>query len=144
MFPDPSGACLETLLTYREPVFDHLLEDLDLGGRHWVFVLEHGAVLLRQGVEVRLVTDQEDRYNKQTCCQCPLYCADVRLLTRLFLKFFWRTQVHFVGAPIPLFWTSGDVSPGSQSQGGSLTCALLHLHTMDSSDSPLMRHLLTS
>ena len=51
----------ETPLTYREPVLDHLLEDLDLGGRHWVFVLEHGAVLLRQRVEVRLVSDQEDR-----------------------------------------------------------------------------------
>ena len=59
-----AGTSFETPLTYREPVLDHLLEDLDLGGRHWVFVLEHGAVLLRQRVEVRLVPDQEDRYNE--------------------------------------------------------------------------------
>ena len=51
-------------MTYREPVLDHLFKDLDLGGRHWVFVLEHGSVLLRQRVEVRLVPDQEDRYNE--------------------------------------------------------------------------------
>ena len=61
---DLSETYFETSLTYREPVVDHLFEDLYLGGRHWVFVLEHGAVLLRQGVEVRLVTNQEDRYNK--------------------------------------------------------------------------------
>ena len=29
-----------------------------------------------------------------------------------------RTQVLFVGPLIPLFWTSGDVCPGFQSQGG--------------------------
>ena len=28
----------------------------------------------------------------------------------------------FVGPLIPLFWTSDDVSPGFQSQGGSLAC----------------------
>ena len=33
----------------------------------------------------------------------------------LFLKFFWRTSVLFVGPPIALFWTSGDVCPGFQS-----------------------------
>ena len=32
--------------------------------------------------------------------------------------FFLRTQVLFVGQP--LFWTSGDVCPRFQSQGGSL------------------------
>ena len=61
-----------------------------------------------------------------------------------FKKKIWRTHVLFVGPLIPLFWTSGDVSPGFQSQGGSLTCVLLRLHTMNSSDSPLLRHLLTS
>ena len=29
----------------------------------------------------------------------------------------WRTSVLFVGSLIPLFWTSGDVCPGFQSQG---------------------------
>ena len=35
-----------------------------------------------------------------------------------FFKIFCRTQVLFVGPLIPLFWTSGDVCPGFQSQGG--------------------------
>ena len=37
---------------------------------------------------------------------------------------FCRTQVLFVGPLIPLFWTSGDVCPGFQSQGGFLACTL--------------------
>ena len=36
----------------------------------------------------------------------------------VFFKIFCRTQVLFVGPLIPLFWTSGDVCPGFQSQGG--------------------------
>ena len=39
-------------------------------------------------------------------------------------------------------WT--DICPGFQSQGGSLACILSNLHAMDSSDSPLVRHMLTS
>ena len=35
-----------------------------------------------------------------------------------FLKIFCRTHVLFAGPLIPLFWTSGDVCPGFQSQGG--------------------------
>ena len=45
---------------------------------------------------------------------------------------------------ILLIWTSGDVCLGFQSQGGSLACMPCHLHAMDSSNSPLVRHLLTS
>ena len=47
------------------------------------------------------------------------------LLLFFFLNFlnFWRTHVLFVGPLIPLFWTSGDVVPGFQSQGG-LACML--------------------
>ena len=37
---------------------------------------------------------------------------------------FLRTLALFVGPLIPLFWTSGDVCPGFQSQGGSLACFL--------------------
>ena len=65
-------------------------------------------------------------------------------VTIFFLKIFWRTQVLFVGPLITLFWTSGDIYPGFQCQGGSLTCLLCHLHAMDSSDLPLVWHLLTS
>ena len=35
------------------------------------------------------------------------------------LKKIWRTSVLFLVPLIPLFWTSGDVSPGLQSQVGS-------------------------
>ena len=48
------------------------------------------------------------------------------------------------GLLIPPFWTSGDVCPEFQNQGGSLACLLYHLHAMDSTDSPLVQHLLTS
>ena len=37
-----------------------------------------------------------------------------------------------------LFWTSGDIYPGFQTQGQSLVCALLHLRAMDSKNSPLV------
>ena len=36
----------------------------------------------------------------------------------LFLKKIWRTFILFVGPLMPLFWTSGDVSSGFQSQSG--------------------------
>ena len=39
---------------------------------------------------------------------------------------------------------SEDIYPGVQSQGSTLACVLCHLHAMDSSDSPLVRNLLTS
>ena len=39
---------------------------------------------------------------------------------RLFFFFliFWRTHVLFLGSLVPLFWISGDVSSGFQSQSG--------------------------
>ena len=36
----------------------------------------------------------------------------------------WRTCIFFVGALIPLFWTSNDICPGFQSHSGSLVCFL--------------------
>ena len=36
-----------------------------------------------------------------------------------FFKFFWKTSVLSVASLITLFWTSGDIGPGFQSQGGS-------------------------
>ena len=50
-------------------------------------------------------------------------------------------QSFFWGRWYP-FWTSGGVCPGFQRQGGSLM--LCHMHAMDSSDSPVVWHLLTS
>ena len=57
---------------------------------------------------------------------------------------FGRTSVLFEGPLIPLFSTFGYACPGFQSQDGALICELPCLHAMDSSDSPLVRHLLTS
>ena len=60
---------------------------------------------------------------------------------------FWYTfqkKVLFLGPLIPLFWTSGDFCPEFQSHGGYPTYVLRCLHAMDSSDPPLVRHLLTS
>ena len=48
-----------------------------------------------------------------TVCQIYSYCY-------LFKVIFGGHEVLFVGPLIPLFWTSGDVCPGFQSQGGSL------------------------
>ena len=41
-----------------------------------------------------------------------------------FFSNFWMTWVLLVGPLIPLFWTSGNVCPGFQSQDGSLACFL--------------------
>ena len=69
---------------------------------------------------------------------CLFYCCTENLT---FFNF-WRTHVLFVGPLIPLFWTSGDVCPGFQSQGGSRLHAFLPASY--SSDSPLVWHLLTA
>ena len=58
----------------------------------------------------------------------------------LFVKF-WSTSVLSMGSLIPLFldfWC-----PGFESQGGFLTCMLPHLDAINSSDLPLLQHLLT-
>ena len=52
-----------------------------------------------------------------------------------FLKRFLEDTSLSMGPLIPLFWTSGDVCYGFQSQGGFLTCVLCHLHITDSKDS---------
>ena len=49
----------------------------------------------------------------------------------------------FVGSLIPLLLTSGDICSGFQSQGGSSVTYFVARITMDSSDSPLVQHLLT-
>ena len=45
---------------------------------------------------------------------------------------------------VPHFWTSGDICPRFESQGGSLIYVLCCLCTLDSSDSVMVRRLLTS
>ena len=53
----------------------------------------------------------------------------MKLAKLFFKKKIWRTHVLFVGPLTPLFWTSGGVCPGFQSQGG-LTCMLSCLHVI--------------
>ena len=59
-------------------------------------------------------------------------------IQQTFLRKNLEDIILFVGPLIPLFWISGDIHPGFQSQGGSLTCILHDLHVMGSSDSPLV------
>ena len=75
---------------------------------------------------------------------CLCICLSVSwFLYPSFISCF-RTPVLFVEPLLPLFWTFGNLCPEFQSQGGSLLCVLCHLHAMNSSYSPLVRHLLTS
>ena len=60
----------------------------------------------------------------------------------LFLKNNWRILVFFVGPLIFLFWNSGDIYPWFQNKD-TLACMLHHLPTTDSSNSPLVWHLLS-
>ena len=63
-----------------------------------------------------------------------------------FKNIFWRTQVLFVGPLIPLFWTSGDVFSGFQSQSGQPYLHLMEaymLHVLRDY-SPLVWYLTTS
>ena len=71
----------------------------------------------------------------------PIIEAHISVSNIKFSCFFfkiWRIPSLFVGPLIPLLWT------GFQSEGEFLTCVLTCLCAMDSSDSPLVRHLPTS
>ena len=61
--------------------------------------------------------------------------------TGFFLKFLDDISPFSRDTGSPVFWTSGDVCPRFQSQGGSLTCMLCLLHSISSSDLPLVWHL---
>ena len=62
-----------------------------------------------------------------------------------FKKIFWRTWVLFLGPLIPLFWTSGDVSSGFQSQSGQPYSSCVEAYMLYVPwDSPLVWHLPTS
>ena len=54
-------------------------------------------------------------YVFQQCWQSAHHC----LYCNIFFKKNWRTLVLFVGPLIPLFWTSGDICHGFQSQDRS-------------------------
>ena len=52
-----------------------------------------------------------------------------------------KWEFHFVG---PLFWTSDDVCQGFKARVDSITSLVYHFCATDYSDSPLVRHLMTS
>ena len=59
-------------------------------------------------------------------CELDKYFINLRGRGEGIPSFFFKfrkTEVLFMGPLIPLFWISGDVCPGFQSQGGSL-CVL--------------------
>ena len=58
-------------------------------------------------------------------------------------RYFWKTSVLFDRPLIP-YWTSSDYRPWFPSQVGSLTCVLLCLHEIASSELRLVQHLLTA
>ena len=60
----------------------------------------------------------------------------------VFFSSFFFQDIRTFG--VPVFCTSGDVCPRFQSQGRSFAWVLCCLHIMDSSDSHLVRHLLTT
>ena len=56
-------------------------------------------------------------------------------------KIFQNILEHICPSVRLLFWTSGDIYPGCQNKGASLTWMICQMHTMVSSYSPLVRHL---
>ena len=59
-----------------------------------------------------------------SCCTLNYICeytslGIIKIINNIFFfKSFWRTHVLFWGPLVPLFWISGDVSSGFQSQSG--------------------------
>ena len=75
----------------------------------------------------------------------------ITYMTKAIFSAFWksanflRTWVLFVGPLIPMFWTSGDVSSGFQSQSGQPYLYLAEAYMMYILwFPPLVQHLLTS
>ena len=111
------------------------------------------AISTRRIVSYANVTKTEKRYRTEQkqhkrflICLCMSDCKHFQICktARTFFQTSWRTPA---GPLTPLFWTSGDVCPGFlsiQTRVDSLIRVLHRLHAMDSSDSPLVQHLLTS
>ena len=68
---------------------------------------------------------------------CTIHVQNCWNTTNIFEKVFGGHH-PFCGATDTPFWISGDIHPGFETQGGSLTCMLHDLHVMDSSDSPMV------
>ena len=70
--------------------------------------------------------------------------VSIRFDNLSFLVCFLILEDPFVGPLLYLFWTSGDVCLGFQARVDPHACMLHRLHATESSDSPLVWHLLTS
>ena len=55
-----------------------------------------------------------------------------------FFNIYLEDISSFCGATDTPVWTSGDICPGFQRQGGFLTCVLRLIPSMDPSDSPVV------
>ena len=96
--------------------------------KHYLVTSQNCVLLLQGGLGLRIENQQTLNHPWKNFCW----------------NIFWRTFFLFVGLLMPLLWTSGNVCPGFQSQGVSLTYVLCCLCAMESPDLRLVQHLLTS
>ena len=119
---------LHRINTFLNITIEHILTLIMEWNRWWCYVI----------LSYRETSHSIDRLPIRWLCyisnQAKRYLVDWNV-------HFWRALVLFMGS---LFWTSGGICPWFQSQCRSLACVLPCLCEKDSSDSPLVRHLLTS
>ena len=91
---------------------------------------------------------RSDKFDKRNLDYCTLPdCQTFASSFFFFLKFLSDTYTcPFLGPLVPLFWISGDVSSGFQSQSGfCLICFFVEANVMYSPQDPsLVLHVLTS
>ena len=103
-----------------------------LGNERLNELIEHGVMQLAKNKRKMLQPGSSNSYDQNIWRQPLVH----------FFLIFGGHESFLWGHWYP-FWTSDDVSPGFQSQGGSLTCMLCHLCALNSWHSPLVWHLLT-
>ena len=96
--------------TFQVKNYDLFLDDvltkanaLPTGGKVWVSPMSSYAVYEADEVSNRIFHEYFVNPSQPTV-------RNYNPLKKF--KIFWKTSVLFVGPLIPLFWTSGDVSPG--------------------------------
>ena len=106
----------------------------------WTFVAFKMSIAVDDICSVRnAVSGRQMRVSHRICllrsssCQrlfFPKYFLTSHYIYVFFQNNFWRTRVLFMGPMIPLFWTSGDVSSGFQSQNGQPYSHLAEVYVM--------------
>ena len=80
-----------------------------------------GILIVDCWIPVRTPCSCSQHVHSAYCCTSSTFCPFFFLYTYVFfyfLKIFLGDTCPFMGLLIPLFWTSGDVSSGFQSQSG--------------------------